>query len=96
VRRFLRLGLVKPARWSMLPNVLVAGQSAPGSNLALSFCAPQYGYLPLKARIGFSVLSGVAWELSFPLNYYNGSTDSKDVSRFLDPYNCDVLNTIIP
>jgi hypothetical protein len=34
--------------------------------------------------------------LSFPLNYYNGSTDSKDVSRFLNPYNCAVLNTIIP
>jgi hypothetical protein len=33
---------------------------------------------------------------SFPLNYYNGSTDSKDVSRFLNPYNCAVLNTIIP
>ena len=35
-------------------------------------------------------------EVSFPLNYYNGSTDSKDVSRFLNPYNCAVLNTIIP
>jgi hypothetical protein len=34
--------------------------------------------------------------MSFPLNYYNGSTDSKDVSQFLNPYNCAVLNTIIP
>jgi hypothetical protein len=34
--------------------------------------------------------------VSFPLNYYNGSTDSKDVSRFLNSYNCAVLNTIIP
>jgi hypothetical protein len=34
--------------------------------------------------------------VSFPLNYNNGWTDSKDVSRFLNPYNCAVLNTIIP
>jgi len=65
VRRFLCFGLVNPARWSMLPNVLAAGQSTPGSNcsnLALSFRAPQDGYLLRNARIAFSVLSGVAWE----------------------------------
>jgi hypothetical protein len=65
VLRFLRLGLVKPARWRMLPNVLAAGQSTLGSscsNLALSLRAPQDGYLLRNARIAFSVLSGVAWE----------------------------------
>jgi hypothetical protein len=65
VRRFFRLGLVKPDRFSMFPNVLAAGQSTLGSscsNLALSFRAPQEGYLLRNARIAFSVLSGVAWE----------------------------------
>jgi hypothetical protein len=32
VRRFFRLGLVKPARWRMFPNVLAAGQSTFGSS----------------------------------------------------------------
>ena len=41
-------------------------------------------------------LAVVELHLSFPLNHYNGSTDSKDVSRFLNSYNCAVLNTIIP
>ena len=41
-------------------------------------------------------VGGAGSMVSFPLNYYNGSTDSKDVSRFLNPYNCAVLNTIIP
>jgi hypothetical protein len=65
VRRFFRFGLVKPAHWRMLPNVLAAGQSTLDSNcsnLALSFRAPQDGYLLRKARIAFSILSGVACE----------------------------------
>ena len=49
----------------MLPNVLAAGQPTLGSScssLALSFRAPQDGYLLRNARIAFSILSGVAWE----------------------------------
>jgi hypothetical protein len=63
VRRFFRLGLVKPARWRMLPNVLAAGHTTLGSscsNLALSFRAPHDGCLLRKTRIAFSVFSGVA------------------------------------
>ncbi len=65
VRLFFRVGLVRPALLSMLPNVLAAGQCVPGSifsNLALSFLAPHDGYLLRKARIAFSFAAGVEWE----------------------------------
>jgi hypothetical protein len=57
--------------------------------------------LALRASIqltvfGFGLEASRTDLLSFPLYYYDGSTDSKDISRFLNPYNCAVLNTIIP
>lgn len=65
MRRFFLFGLVSPARLRMLPKVLAAGQATLGSSFssrAFSFRAPQIGYLLRKAKIAFSIASGVAWE----------------------------------
>jgi len=58
VRLFFRFGLVRPARLSIWPTVLAAGQLTFGfmrSNRALSFRAPQDGNRFRSARISFSI-----------------------------------------